>query len=119
MKIWMRADDTQYVRKISDTKFEVIDLVYLGENYGISRQEIDVQNDYKESDVLSALEGYGYDSLGMISEIYGDSANQIIAECLAESFWDVIDGLYFENEEIGVLYLEGLIKDMEKEEGAV
>lgn len=69
------SDTDQWVKKISETKFEVL------ENGSI--QEIDL-SEYTDEEILSYISSYGYD-LDSVKEIYGMSANQIIAECIAET----------------------------------
>ena len=74
---WMCTDqDTdQWVKKISETKFEVL------ENGMI--QEIDLEK-YTDEEIIDYISSFGYD-LDSVKEIYGESANQIIAECIAET----------------------------------
>lgn len=68
-------DDTnQWVKKITETNF----LVYDNEN------EFDIElTDYSDEELDDYIAAY-YPSLPEMREIYGDNANWIIAECIAE-----------------------------------
>lgn len=66
----------QWVRKISDTKFEVY------ERHSNAMSEIDL-NEYSEKDLESEISGY-YNSLKELRELYGKDSNMIIAECISE-----------------------------------
>lgn len=68
-------DTDQWVKKISETQFEVLEGGFV--------QEINLA-DYSDEEILSYISSYGYD-LDSVKEIYGMSANQIIAECIAET----------------------------------
>jgi hypothetical protein len=52
------------------------------------------------------ISGFGYNSVKEIKETYGNSANQIIAECIAECDWDTIDNLDFNTEDEALEYIE-------------
>jgi hypothetical protein len=67
-------DNYQFVKKLSDTEFIVIE-----DN---NEYEIDL-NDYSEEQIKYNITAY-YSSLEELKEIYGDDSNQIIAECIAE-----------------------------------
>jgi len=66
----------QWVRKVSDTKFEVY------ERASNVMQDIDF-SDYTEEEIRGYVSGY-YDSLEDLREQYGESSNMIIAECISE-----------------------------------
>lgn len=90
MNDWIKTDDDQIVRKISDNCFEVIEAILVAplevegvNHYGISRQTIYL-DDYSEEDIIDELSYFGYDSIKHVRELYGEDANQIIAECIAE-----------------------------------
>ncbi len=67
--------NNQWIKKITETNF----LVYEKERL------FDIElNEYTEEELLDEVSGY-YSSLGEIKMLYGEDANQIIAECIAES----------------------------------
>jgi len=68
------SDSNQWVKKITETNF----LVYDNEN------EFDIElTDYSEEELDDYIAAY-YPSLIEMRIFYGDSANQIIAECISE-----------------------------------
>ncbi len=72
------SDETeQWVRKISDTKFEVY------ERASGVMQDIDL-NEYTEKEIRDYVSGF-YDSLEDLKEMYGEDSNMIIAEIVSES----------------------------------
>jgi len=103
--LWIKTDDTQFVKKIDLDTFEVIDVYSRGADCGISRQAIDLKN-YDKDDIWNCLSSFGYSSMSQFNEIYGDKANQIIAECLSESYTDFIENLSFKTIDEAVLYIE-------------
>ena len=68
------GDNNQYVKKISNTEFMIID------NNRIHEIDID---DYTNLEIREHISGY-YSSLEELQEMYGDDSNQVIAECIAE-----------------------------------
>lgn len=90
-------DCMQYCRKISETEYEFIQAVWLdtcgddprsenakneSDNYAICTGYIDLDL-YSEEDKEGSIGSYCY-TMDSVKEIYGDAANQIIAECLFE-----------------------------------
>jgi hypothetical protein len=67
----------QWVKKITDTRFEVY------EQHSDTLNDIDLE-DFTTGAILSAIRTFGYENLQTVKDIYGDNANQIIAECLSE-----------------------------------
>lgn len=83
-KSWIRTDDLQFVLKKSAAEFDVIDIVEVpnGEFYA-SYRKIDLE-DEEDGDIANVIKSYGYKTIEGLKELYGDGANRIIAECLAE-----------------------------------
>jgi len=78
------SDSNQWVKKITETNF----LVYDNEN------EFDIElNDYSEEELDDYTAAY-YPSLPEMRELYRDSANQIIAECIAEQTTHFVEDDY-------------------------
>ena len=90
-------DCNQYCKKESETEFQFIQSVWLDtcegdikaenakdedDNYAVCAGYIDLDL-YDEDDIECSLASYGY-TLEAVKDIYGDAANQIIAECLFE-----------------------------------
>lgn len=91
------SDCLQYCRKVSDTEFSFIQAVWLDtcgndtraenakdetDNYAVCACCIDLEL-HPDEEKEGSLASYGY-TLESVREIYGDCANQIIAECLFE-----------------------------------
>lgn len=68
-------DTNQWVKKISDTVFHVFE--------NEETHEINI-SEHTEKEILGYISPYGY-TLESVKEIYGEDANQIIAECIAET----------------------------------
>ena len=67
-------DSNQFVKKISNTYFKVLDQGRL----------LDINLlDYSELELREYIVGY-YSSLEDLRKIYGEDSNQIIVECIAE-----------------------------------
>lgn len=93
-------DSAQYLRKLENepTCWECIEMrgpypefntskgPVLGK-YGVVHTVVDL-NDYSEEEVLDYIRGYGYESRENVAEQYGDSAEQIIIECIFECLDD-------------------------------
>lgn len=80
---WVRTDDLQFTKKITSTKFQIIDIgKFPGGSYAVNFEEIDIE-DYSEKEIEQYVNGY-YDSLKGLRNIYKENSNQIIAECIAE-----------------------------------
>lgn len=82
---WIRTDGLQIVRQIDSRIFELaeIQLVEPPEKYVVVKTEIDL-NDYSEEDILDYIQGYGYKSIADVEKQYGETANQVVAECIFE-----------------------------------
>lgn len=90
---WYITDDgcSQYMRK-DGKNYEMIEYVWLDTTdedikngaceYAIVKTELDL-NDITDSDVLIGISLYGYTIISLIEQ-YGDSALDIIAECIME-----------------------------------
>ena len=90
-------DCMQYCKQVNDTEFHFVQAVWLDtcsgdttaenakdetDNYVVCSGYIDLDC-YSEEDVNCALSSYDY-TLESANKIFGDDANQIIAECLFE-----------------------------------
>lgn len=67
-------DTNQWLKKLSDTHFFVYDKD--------SMHDIELK-DYTDEQLDSYLAAY-YPSIDLVRDLYGEDANQIIAECIAE-----------------------------------
>lgn len=95
---WFCADSDcmQYCKKISETEYEFIQTVWLdcgtderaenakdtSDNYAVCVGYIDLDL-YSDEDKEGSISSYGY-TMESVKELYGEYANQIIAECLFE-----------------------------------
>lgn len=111
MNDWIRTDDNQVLRKISDNVFEVIEVVMIApldeeevDCYSISQQIVNI-DDYSEEKIIDYISSFGYDSIEEVKENYGEEANQVIAECIAETDTQEIDKT-FKTEDKALEYIE-------------
>lgn len=78
-KLWIVRDEVlnQKYRKIDDFTYEFI----------TEGREAKIINlvDYDKNDIVKWIQTFGYPSIHMVHELYGDSANMIIAECIFNS----------------------------------
>jgi len=92
---WFLTDDScfQYVKKNSETEYSLIELAVYGldeedekeQKYEVYEDTIDVQKYFDSMDELKTiLNTFGYKDLKAVQNEYGDSTNQIIAECIFE-----------------------------------
>jgi hypothetical protein len=109
MNNWIRTDGTQFIKKINNTTFEVVEVVGADVcGFKISQQTIDIE-DLTEEDIQDVITGFGYESIDDVKNIYGDDYAQIIAECEAETNWNTIDNLNFDTEDEAIIYIENNI----------
>jgi hypothetical protein len=85
LKEWVSTDDDQYGRQLSEKSFE-----FMEKNKGLLEYEEDefikIQvdlKDYSNDQIESHISSY-YKSISELREVYGDSADWIIAECIFE-----------------------------------
>lgn len=73
---WKCTDPStdQWIKRISDNVFEVF------ENGEVTEVNLSLYTEVELEDYVRAF----YDSLSDLREIYGEEANQVIAECIAE-----------------------------------
>jgi hypothetical protein len=90
---WVLTDDDscQHVRKISDDEFELIELSEVDPETHecvVYSDTVNVTELIKDSikDVIDVIKGFGYNSVADVVESYGDSASQVIAECVFEYY---------------------------------
>lgn len=114
MGAWFRTDDTQAVKKVSEDVFEVVEVVRVvplndvtKARFAISYQTIDIA-EYTLGEILDVVSGYGYGSIEELRKLYGNDYKQIIAECIAETFWDILEPV-FTDEVAALRYVEDSI----------
>lgn len=84
---WILTDDDclQYIKKNSETVFELIEIRERGEKDGLLVvNDIVNINDYSEEEKEDILYLFGYENVD-INDEYGEEGNQILAECIFES----------------------------------
>lgn len=82
--MWEQTDEFQFVKKIDDNEFKVIETVSFPDGhfeYGVFYFDF---SDYNKEELSKQVRGY-YDSLEEVQEIYGSDWKQIVAEILAEN----------------------------------
>lgn len=79
--MWEQTDELQFVKKISDNEWEVIEVINVCENfYVVNKLEIDL----KDYDLECEVQGY-YQSLTEVKETYLDDWKQVVVEIIAEN----------------------------------
>jgi len=84
-EIYIKTDDMQFVHKQNETDYIVLDIVETPDDTYLCKRVWVGLEWYTNEDLEAEISGYGYTSLDNVRELYGDSANQIIAECIAEN----------------------------------
>ncbi len=86
------CDSKQYVQKISETEYRLIEMSLSNPETGshmVYTDYIDL-NDYLDSfgnadnTLMSILDGFGYTGAEEVRRIYGVEANQVMCECVFE-----------------------------------
>lgn len=91
--MWERTDELQFVKKINDDEFEVIETINVaGEFYVVDELWIDL-NDYN---LEEEIKGY-YDSLEELKAFYSNNWRKIVAEIIAENNASLSDGTKFDS----------------------
>ena len=92
-KTWVLTDDgtMQHIRHVADRQYEIIDSVQFPDQSGfVCRRIIDL-DDYEMDEAFCDLylKPYDYADESAVHELYSDAADQIIAECIAETeIWE-------------------------------
>lgn len=113
MNEWILTDDDciQYVKKLDNTVFKLIQVADLGCNdeSAVYKETIDLE-DFDNDTIQQSLQGFGYDGIDGVANQYGDASNQIIAECLFEDriYWlpHCFQGTYQECEDYIKQYIQ-------------
>jgi len=85
---WSKSDDNQFVRRIGQQTYELVELVSLEPSgqFAVYRDTVDVAEARDDlPNILKLLESYGYAGVTDVENKYGVFADQIIAECVFES----------------------------------
>lgn len=99
---WIQTDELQWVMRISDDVFHVIEVTRLPDQYSlVTDMEIDLSH-YSDEDLENDVSGY-YDNLSHLKEVSGDSWKQIVAEIIAEL--NTENRIVFKDEEAVKTYL--------------
>ena len=110
-KTWICTDSCQAVKQNTENSFEVVEVVLVApktakkvNHYGISQVSVNL-DEFSEEGISHCLNSFGYESVEEVKKLYGESANQIIAECIAEMHPEILD-ITFETEEQALKYIE-------------
>ena len=91
MNTWKQTDETQWVKKIDENNFEVLDgLMFQGKMF-LNLVTVNIQ-DYSISEIEEEVSSY-YNSFEEVKAVYADDWKQIVAEIIAEN-----DGIDLEHE---------------------
>jgi hypothetical protein len=88
MKPWIKTDELQWVREVSENSFVVLDVTLI-KKYILKEVEINFL-EISDERMNEVLQGY-YHSLDQVKEEYKNSWKQIVAEIIAEETqidWD-------------------------------
>jgi hypothetical protein len=108
-RAWVQSDEYQYVRKLSDNTFQVVETVREeGDLCAVYMCYVDL-TDYSTENIEGYLKFFGYLDLKSVEAVYGDAAQKIIAECIAETITRGIGTLLFTGSlEAAELFLQNL-----------
>ncbi len=90
MNTFTKTDDLQWVRKITNDTYELIEVRLQShdpECYIYAFGTVNLK-DYSKEGISDYISGYGYDSIDVCKEQYPNAWQQIIAECVFESLPD-------------------------------
>lgn len=116
---WIMTDDgsMQHVRHVADRQYEIIDSVHFPDKSGfVSRRTIDL-TDYEmdENFCLLYLRSYDYANEVAVRELYGDAADQIIAECIAETeIWEQHNIVFRGTFKACLSYIRSVVKPIKR-----
>lgn len=97
---WEQTDHTQWVKKITEDVFHVVDMQRYGEEYHLRDVIVDISNMTKE-ELKEKVEVY-YESLAQMKSVEGKAWKELAAELIAEQTEQVI--LQVEKENIHHVY---------------
>lgn len=81
--VWMKTDDMQWRKKISDKQYHLVEVRALPDGYIYVTGIIDL-TDYTDKEILSYISGYGYASVEAMKKTYEENVDGVIAECIFE-----------------------------------
>lgn len=81
---FIKTDDFQWVQKIDENTFRLIQVTECLGTYDISEGVVPVDT-LDQDEIREALHPFGYRDMEQVREEYGKAANQILAECVFES----------------------------------
>lgn len=84
MSKFIKTDDFQWAQKIDENTFRLIQVTECLGTYDISEGVVPVDT-LDQDEIREALHPFGYRDMEQVREEYGDTANQILAECVFES----------------------------------
>ena len=84
-KDWIHSDDLQWVCMVSDTSASLIEVrEWPNDKYIVVIGDEDL-SDYTEEEIVDFIEGYGYESMEKLKQIYPTEWAQVALECIFES----------------------------------
>lgn len=99
---WVQTDELQWVLRISEDAFQVIEVTILADQHCLVTDiEVDLSL-FTDEDLEKQVSGY-YDSLSHLKEVYGADWMQIVAEIVAEQ--NTEDRINFDNVEAVKIHL--------------
>lgn len=116
---WIMTDDAtmQHVRHLGNRRYEIIDSVRLPNDTGyVSRRIIDL-NDYEMDEDFCRLylKPYDYADEAAVRKLYGEAADQIIAECVAETeIWEAENVVFRDKSRACLSHIRSVVKPMKR-----
>jgi hypothetical protein len=102
MREWVQTDELQWVMRISEDTFQVIEVTILADQHClVTDMEVDLSL-FTDDDLEKQVSGY-YDNLSHLKEVCGADWKQIVAEIVAEQ--NTEDRINFKNTEAVRIHL--------------
>ncbi len=115
-KAWIHSDDLQWVSMLSDTSASLIEVrEWPNDEYIVVIGDEDL-SDYTEAEIVDYIEGYGYESITKLKQIYPTAWAQVALECIFESHPNVeycCIGPFKSETEAEIYVRENLVKEDE------
>lgn len=83
-------DSMQYVRKVNNTTWDLIECRETSTGYAVCSTDVDLR-DYSSDEINDYISGYYAGGIDEMNSIYGNASSQICAECIFEQTeaWDM------------------------------
>lgn len=83
MKKWIKTDDYQFLQKIGDREYDIINIMKYPKGYFVLLDGVFL-NEYSDEEIEEYLTSYGYRGIEDLEEEYEESTDQVLAEIISE-----------------------------------